>query len=45
MVLEFIKMGMGGFLLSCRFKNCADDLTWVFIGVYGPTMGSMREDL
>ena len=35
---------MGEFSLSCKFKNDANELTWVFTGVYGPVVGSSRED-
>ena len=42
-VLELLEVEIGGFSLSCRFKNDVDDLSWVFTGVYGLVMGSLRE--
>ena len=43
-VLKLLGVEMGEFSLSCKFKNGANELTWVFTGVYGPVVGSSRED-
>ena len=43
-VLELIEMGIGNFLVSCRFKNVEDGFCWVFTRVYGPVVGRFRED-
>ena len=37
-VLELIGMEVGLFSISCRFKNCEDGFSWIFLGVYGPTL-------
>ncbi|RVW58889.1 hypothetical protein CK203_104237 [Vitis vinifera] len=37
------RLGVGRFLVSCRFKNCEDGFLWTFTGVYGPTMKRYRE--
>ena len=42
-VLDLLGVEMGEFSLSCRFKNGANKLTWVFTGVYGPVVGSSKE--
>ena len=33
------------FTLSCGFRNCEDNFTWVFTGVYGPSKREYREDM
>ena len=37
-VLEMIGMEVGLFSISCQFKNCEDGFSWIFSGVYGPTL-------
>ena len=32
-------------MLSCRFKVLEDGFTWIFIGVYGPTVYGIRKEL
>ena len=44
-VLRLIEMEESRFSLSCKFKNCEDNFTWVFIGVYGPTSRENGESL
>ena len=41
--LELVRMDVGLFSISCRFKNCKDGFVWIFSGVYGPTMKRYRE--
>ena len=31
--------------LSCKFRNCEDNSTWVFTGIYGPTTMERRDQL
>ena len=38
-------MEMHEYSLSCRFKNCEDNLVFVFARVYGLVVGSYREVL
>ena len=42
-VLELVGMEVGLFSISCRFKNCEDGFSWIFSGVYGPTLKRYRE--
>ena len=42
-VLELIGMEVGLFSISCRFKNCEDGFSWIFSGVYDPTLKRYRE--
>ena len=42
-VLELVGMEVGLFSISCRFKNCEDGFSWIFLGVYGPTLKRYRE--
>ncbi|RVW36390.1 hypothetical protein CK203_083809 [Vitis vinifera] len=43
-VLEKLEVESGWYSISIRFKNCADGFTWIFSGVYGPVIGSEKED-
>ena len=36
-ILQLVDKEESHFSLSCNFKNCEDNSTWVFKGVYGPT--------
>ena len=31
--------------LSCKFRSCEDNFTWVFTGVFGPTTREGRDEL
>ncbi len=31
---------MGEYLVACSFRNIEDNLTWAFVGVYGPNLDS-----
>ncbi|RVX19759.1 Transposon TX1 uncharacterized 149 kDa protein [Vitis vinifera] len=42
-VLELEGMEVGLFSISCRFKNCEDGFSWIFSGVYGPTLKRYKE--
>ena len=44
-VLQLIRIEESSFTLLCRFRNCEDNFTWVFMGVYGPTKREFREDM
>ena len=44
-VLQLLDKEEGQFTVSCRFKLSAEDRTWVFTGVYGPTAYEAREFL
>ena len=44
-VLNLLAKEEGQFTLSCRFKFIVEDSTWVFTGVYGPTVYGAREFL
>lgn len=37
-------MEVGEFTISCRFKNCEYHFVWIFTRMYGPTLGSKKED-
>ncbi|RVX04892.1 hypothetical protein CK203_019123 [Vitis vinifera] len=43
-VLENLEVESGGYSISVRFRNCTDGFSWIFFGVYGPVMGSEKED-
>ena len=43
-VLELTGMEIDYFSVSCRFKNVEDGFCCVFTGVYGPSVGRLRED-
>ena len=43
-VLEKLEIESGGYSISVRFRNCADGFSWIFSGVYGPVIGSEKED-
>ena len=43
-VLELVGMEVGVYSISYRFKNYDDGFVWIFTGVYGPTLGGVRED-
>ena len=42
-VLKLLAKEEGQFTVSCRFKFIVEDRTWVFTGVYGPTVYGARE--
>ena len=37
--------GIGVFSISCLFRNVEDGFQWTFIGVYGPMVANLRENL
>ena len=43
-VLENLEVESGGYSISARFRNCSDGFSWIFFGVYGPVIGSEKED-
>ena len=43
-VIQLLEKEEGQYTLSCRFKFVEKDFTWVFIGVYGPTVNGRREE-
>ena len=47
-VLENLEVESGGggvgYSIFVRFRNCADGFSWIFYGVYGPVIGSKKED-
>ena len=43
-VLEILKVESEGYSISVHFRNCADGFSWIFSGVYGPVIGSEKED-
>ena len=44
-VLEKLEVESRWYSISVRFRNCADGFTWIFFGVYGPVIGSEKEDV
>ena len=44
-VLHLVKVEEGSFSVSCRFRNCDDNLLWCFTRVYGSTSKKEREGL
>lgn len=44
-VVETIEVYVGEYVVTCSFKNIADDFTWAFVGVYGPNINSRRRSL
>lgn len=42
-VVELVGKEEGMLSISCRFKNCVDEIHWVFTKVYGPLNRSNRE--
>eukprot|EP00261_Vitis_vinifera_P032749 XP_019073992.1 PREDICTED: uncharacterized protein LOC109122143 [Vitis vinifera] len=43
-VLENLEVESGGYSIFFRFRNCSDGFSWIFSGVYGPVIGSEKED-
>ena len=43
--LEVIETMSGVFSFSCSFRNVEDGFQWIFIGVYGPVLANLEEDL
>ena len=43
-VLEKLEIESGEYSISVRFRNCTDGFSWIFSGVYGPVIGSEKED-
>ena len=43
-VVELLEVEEGMFSVSCRFKNCVNELMWVFTGMYRPMCSRDRED-
>ncbi|RVW69834.1 hypothetical protein CK203_061148 [Vitis vinifera] len=43
-VLENLEVESEGYSISVRFRNCANGFSWIFSGVYGPVIGSEKED-
>ena len=44
-ILQLVDKEESQFSLSCSFRNCEDNSTWVFMGVYGPTTREGRTQL
>ena len=44
-VVQLVRMEESCYTLSCRFRNCANYLSWIFMGIYGPTKRVFREGL
>ena len=44
-LLQQMEKDVGKSSLSCKFRNCEDNSTWVFTGVYGPTTKEGRDQL
>ena len=44
-ILEVIEKVNGVFFVSCLFRNVEDGFQWIFIGVYGPVVVNLRENL
>ena len=42
-LVELLEVKEVMFIVSCWFKNCVDELRWVFTGVYGPMYNRDRE--
>ena len=42
-VLHLVEAEEGSFSISCRFRNCDDNLLWCFVGVFGPIAKKERE--
>ncbi|RVX15844.1 hypothetical protein CK203_005809 [Vitis vinifera] len=42
-LVELLEVKEVMFIVSCWFKNCVDELRWVFTGVYGPVYNRDRE--
>ena len=38
-VVQLVGMEESSYTLSCRFRNCANDFCWIFMGIYRPTKG------
>ena len=43
-VLDNLEFESGGYSISVRFRNYANGFSWIFSGVYGPVIGSEKED-
>lgn len=44
-MVELLDMEQSEFSISCRFKNCEDDLVWASTRVYGSCFGKGRKGL
>jgi hypothetical protein len=41
-VVEKVEEWVGCFTVACSFRSISDDLTWAFVGVYGPNRDNDR---
>jgi hypothetical protein len=44
-VKEKIEVCVGEYVVPCSFRNIEDNLTWAFVGVYGPNLNNHRRSL
>ena len=44
-VLQLVDKEESQSSLSCKFRNCEDNLIWIFTGIYGPTTREGRNHL
>jgi len=41
-IVEKFEAHVGEFVVACSFRNCVDNFTWAFAGVYGPNLDPLR---
>ena len=44
-ILEVNETVCGSFTASCSFRNVEDGFHWIFTGVYGPVLASLKEEM
>ena len=44
-MVQLMGVEESNYTLSCRFRKCADDFSWIFTGIYGPSKRELREEL
>ena len=44
-VIQLLEVLESRFSLSYKFKNCQDNFTWIFTGIYGPTKDEYRREM
>ena len=44
-VIQLLEVLDCKFSLSCKFRNCQDDFSWIFTGIYGPTEDEQKGDV
>ena len=44
-VVQLVGVEESSYTLSCRFRNCVDEFSWIFTGIYEPSKRELSEEL